>query len=67
MPFQAQPISNDVITWKQYDEEGCPVCNSGERKGTVLVQGAGLALIVCANCGVAYEINDEKALEKEVT
>ena len=62
MPFQAQPISETVITWEQYDKEGCPICESGERKGTILVQGPRLALIACANCGVAYEINDEKAL-----
>lgn len=61
MSFGPQPISKTVISWAQYEAHGCPECKTGTKTGYPLIQGPGFALIVCANCGVAYEINDEKA------
>lgn len=64
MPFQAQPISNKVITWDEYYASGCPVCKSGNKLGYPLVQGV-TTLVVCSECKVAYEINNKKALAKK--
>ena len=62
--FRAQPISKKVITWAEYEANGCPVCNTGTKEGYLLVRGSGFALVACAHCGVAYEVNDKKAAEQ---
>jgi len=65
MPFQAQPIAKKVISWAEYKENGCPICNDGTTSGYPIVRGPGFALLVCSQCGVGYEINDEKATEQD--
>ena len=61
MPFQAQPIAKKIISWAEYQENGCPICNDGTKEGYPMVQGPGFTLVVCSKCRVGYEINDEKA------
>jgi len=64
MPFQAQPINKTIVTWAEYETNGCPTCNDGTKEGWPMVQGSGFALVVCAKCHIGYEINDKKAQDQ---
>ena len=56
MTFEAQPISGKEIMFSEYDESGCPVCNTGEKEGFVAVRQRGKTVFICANCRVAYAV-----------
>jgi hypothetical protein len=59
--FRAQPISSMAIIFDDYNTYGCPVCLSGEKKGSTLIQTGGASLFACANCHVAYlVVNGDK-------
>jgi hypothetical protein len=54
MSFGPQPISKAVCHYSDYNRFGCPVCQTGEKSGHVVLSLAGCTLFVCANCGVGY-------------
>ena len=52
MPFIAQPTSNYCISVSDWQLYGCPVCQSGEKRGTTYISGMGTQVISCAHCQV---------------
>lgn len=56
MPFGPQPISKVAIRFSDYEEFGCPLCLTGEKRATGIVSYCGEQLVACAHCHVAYTI-----------
>ena len=54
--FRGQPLQNIAISYNDYLEYGCPICESGEHKGFNSMSGNGCQIIGCVKCAVAYTV-----------
>jgi len=51
-----QPLSSIAISHSDYDEFGCPVCLTREKRATPLIQVPGATAVSCGNCETGYVI-----------
>lgn len=54
------PITDIEISYEEYLEKGCPVCNSGNKSVWPLLSQGGLTMVVCTHCDQAYGIRRGK-------
>jgi predicted RNA-binding Zn-ribbon protein involved in translation (DUF1610 family) len=62
--YDARIVCKAAITFKDYQNHGCPSCLSNEKNGISLKERGGTILFECANCGIAYLIVKGKRISK---